>query len=109
MDVTAYFDGFHGDTNLTMIYGGEEKAPTPEIKNIMTIAQKALYKAISVCKPGVKFNEIGKTIERFAFDNEVHVCEHFTGHGVGHLLHMPPFVYHICIYCINKISLERQQ
>ena len=22
MDVTAYFDGYHGDTNLSLIYGG---------------------------------------------------------------------------------------
>lgn len=29
MDVTAYFDGFHGDTNLSLIYGGESKSPTP--------------------------------------------------------------------------------
>jgi methionine aminopeptidase len=29
LDVTVYFDGFHGDTNLTVIYGGLDKAPTP--------------------------------------------------------------------------------
>lgn len=28
MDVTIYFDGYHGDTNLTVIYGGFDKAPT---------------------------------------------------------------------------------
>jgi len=26
----------------------------------------------------------------------MHVCEEFTGHGIGHLLHMPPMVYHKC-------------
>lgn len=29
IDVTAYYDGHHGDTNLTLVYGGEEAAPTP--------------------------------------------------------------------------------
>lgn len=56
LDVTVYFDGFHGDTNLTVIYGGLQKAPTPQVKNIVTLTQKALYKAISVCNPGTYFN-----------------------------------------------------
>jgi methionine aminopeptidase len=29
LDVTVYLNGFHGDTNLTVIYGGFDKAPTP--------------------------------------------------------------------------------
>ena len=29
-----------------------------------------------------------------ASDNKLHVSEHFTGHGVGALLHMPPMVMH---------------
>lgn len=62
LDVTAYFDGFHGDTNLTVIYGGPDKAPTQEVRNIVTLTQKALYNAIGVCKPGTKFNEIGLSI-----------------------------------------------
>lgn len=66
LDVTVYFDGFHGDTNLTVIYGGLEKAPTPDVARIVPLTQQALYQAIGVCKPGVKFNEVGKTIEKFA-------------------------------------------
>lgn len=62
LDVTAYLDGFHGDTNLTVIYGGLDKAPTPEVRNIVTLTQKALYKALTVCKPGVKFNQVGKVL-----------------------------------------------
>lgn len=56
LDVTAYYDGYHGDTNLTVIYGGPEKAPTPEVKNIVALTQKALYNALTICKPGTKFN-----------------------------------------------------
>jgi methionyl aminopeptidase len=26
----------------------------------------------------------------------MHVCADFTGHGVGHLLHMPPAIFHCC-------------
>lgn len=98
MDVTVYYDGYHGDTNLSLIYGGADEAPTPSVKNIISLTQQALYEAISICKPGVKFNEIGLTIEKFAKKNGISVCPDFTGHGVGHLLHMPPMVLHTCKY-----------
>ena len=28
MDVTVYYDGYHGDTNLSLIYGGPDQSPT---------------------------------------------------------------------------------
>ena len=56
LDVTAYLDGFHGDTNLTVIYGGPGKAPTRDVRDIVPLTQRALYKALSICKPGAKFN-----------------------------------------------------
>lgn len=62
MDVTCFFDDFHGDTNLSLIYGGPEQSPTPEVRNIITLTQQALYTAISICKPGVKFNHIGQVL-----------------------------------------------
>ena len=74
MDVTAYFDGFHGDTNLTLIYGGENKSLTKELSKIKKITQEALYEAISICKPGVPFNKIGLAIQKFAQKHNVHVC-----------------------------------
>jgi methionyl aminopeptidase len=52
LDVCIYFDGFHGDTNLTLIYGGLDKAPTMEVRSILSLCQQGLYKAIGVCKPG---------------------------------------------------------
>jgi len=60
IDVCVYYDGYCGDTNLTMIYGGVEKAPTIEVKSIVGLAQQALYRAIEVCGPGVKLNRIGE-------------------------------------------------
>jgi len=59
-----------------------------------------LYDAIAICKPGVLFNQVGKVIEKVAGQNGFDVCEHFNGHGIGHLLHMPPMVYHRCKYAI---------
>jgi len=71
IDITAYLDGHHGDNNLTVFYG----QPSHDIKlKVMEVAQKALYEAISICKPGVPINQIGKTIEKVANGNGMHVC-----------------------------------
>ena len=65
------------------------------------MTQKALYEAISICGPGVPVNEIGRVIEKVANSHQMNVVEEFTGHGVGHLLHMPPMVFHRCkVYLI---------
>ena len=101
MDVTVFFDGYHGDTNLSLIYGGSENAPSKEVKDIIGITQQALYNAISICKPGVGFNQIGLLIEKFAQKHGIHVVEEFSGHGVGELLHMPPLVLHKCTLTLD--------
>jgi methionyl aminopeptidase len=93
IDITAFIDGYHGDNNLTVFYG----KPEHEIQEkVAEVTQQALYEAIGICRPGAYLNEIGRTIERVAGKNGMHVCAEFTGHGVGHLLHMPPAIFHCC-------------
>ena len=53
-----------------------------------------MYKAIEICKPGTRFDEIGATIEDYAHENGYAVNHEFGGHGVGHQLHMAPLVHH---------------
>lgn len=55
---------------------------------------------------GTPFNHVGKILEEFAAQNKITVCDEFSGHGIGHLLHMPPMVLHRCIY-LSKIRLSR--
>ena len=47
--VTIYYDGYHGDNNLTVFYGPPKHEP---VKKMADLAQQALYKAISICRPG---------------------------------------------------------
>ncbi len=42
----------------------------------------------------VKFVTKSFFYTQVASKNKFHVCEHFTGHGVGQLLHMPPMIPH---------------
>ena len=38
----------------------------PDIKRVIDTTRKAVYEAIKICGPGVKFNKIGETIEKVA-------------------------------------------
>jgi methionyl aminopeptidase len=59
IDVTIYNDGYHGDNNLTVFYGQPKHE---DIARVAYLAQQALYKAISICKPGIVFYELRNSI-----------------------------------------------
>ena len=67
-----------------------------EIIDLIKVTQKMLYEAIKICKPGEKFSRIGEICQDIADAHDYHICDLFTGHGIGHLLHMPPMVHHTC-------------
>ncbi|XP_052625368.1 methionine aminopeptidase 1D, chloroplastic/mitochondrial isoform X5 [Lactuca sativa] len=90
IDVTVYLNGYHGDTSATFFCGDvDEKA-----KNLVQVTKESLYKAISVCAPGVEFNKIGKIINDYANEHRYGVVEQFVGHGVGRVFHSDPVILH---------------
>nr|KAJ0216000.1 hypothetical protein LSAT_V11C300135680 [Lactuca sativa] len=83
-------EGYHGDTSATFFCGDvDEKA-----KNLVQVTKESLYKAISVCAPGVEFNKIGKIINDYANEHRYGVVEQFVGHGVGRVFHSDPVILH---------------
>ena len=86
IDCTLYKDGVHGDSSVMVKIGDIH----PDIQKLIDCTQKALYESIKICKPGTPFNEIGNVCEQVAEAGGFVVCELFTGHGVGKLLHLPP-------------------
>ncbi|KAK1264143.1 hypothetical protein QJS04_geneDACA021724 [Acorus gramineus] len=65
IDVTVFLNGYHGDTSITFFCGDVDE----EAKNLVQITRECLYKAISVCGPGVEFSKIGRTIQYVPFQN----------------------------------------
>ncbi|CAD8142872.1 unnamed protein product [Paramecium pentaurelia] len=90
IDVTIFYDGVHGDTSVM----AQVPKMNQEISKLIETTQKALYEAIKICKPGQKFNQIGKVIQEIANNDGYYVSEVFTGHGIGELMHMPPTIFH---------------
>jgi methionyl aminopeptidase len=44
---------------------------------------RCLEKAISICKPGVMYKEVGNVINAVADEAGLSVVRAYTGHGVG--------------------------
>lgn len=85
-----YYKGFHGDCSKTFLIGNvDEKG-----KELVKATEYCLNEAISICKPGQLFKNIGLYIEHKASELGFNVVPCFTGHGIGNYFHGPPDIYH---------------
>src|SRR6185503_13677199 len=79
VDITAYLDGVHGDTNATYLAGDVDE----EVRLLVERTEEALRRAIKAVKPGRHVNVIGRVIESYAKRFGYGVVREFTGHGIG--------------------------
>lgn len=90
IDITAYIDGFHGDSNQTFLVG-EVK---PEVADLVERTREALARGIAVVAPGRSVNLIGRAIESYAKRFDYGVVRDFTGHGIGEAFHSGLIIPH---------------
>ena len=83
IDVTAYLDGFHGDSNQTFKVGNVSE----EVSLLVDRTKESLNRAIAAVMPGRPINVIGRTIESYAKRFGYGVVRDFTGHGIGEAFH----------------------
>lgn len=83
VDITAYKDGFHGDSNSTFLIG----QVSTEVSDLVERTRESLERAIAVVLPGRPINVIGRTIESYAKRFNYGVVRDFTGHGIGEAFH----------------------
>jgi methionyl aminopeptidase len=83
VDITAYKDGFHGDSNVTFLIGDVAE----EVIQLVDRTKQSLERAIAAVLPGRPINVIGRTIESFAKRFNYGVVRDFTGHGIGEAFH----------------------
>ena len=89
VDTGAYFEGFHGDSCITIAVG----KVAPEADRLIRVAEEALYKGIEQVKAGAYLLDLAGAIEDCVKANGFTVVEDFTGHGVGRNLHEEPSVF----------------
>ena len=90
IDITAYLDGVHGDTNATFLAGNVDD----ESRLLVERTQISLERAIKSIAPGRALNVVGRVIESYAKRFGYGVVRDFTGHGIGHDFHSGLIVPH---------------
>jgi methionyl aminopeptidase len=90
VDVTAYKDGWHGDTSR-MFKIGEISI---KAKKLIDTTYESMMKAIKIVKEGIHLGDIGSTIQNHVEAKGFSVVQDFCGHGIGQTFHKEPNVLH---------------
>lgn len=103
VDTGAYFQGFHGDSCITIAVGGCKK---PSHQKLMAVAENALYKGIAQVKAGNYLLDIAGAVEDYVRSQGFTVVEDFTGHGIGRKLHEEPSVFNFRTRQLPNVKLQ---
>ncbi|MGD1905152.1 MAG: type I methionyl aminopeptidase [Leptolyngbyaceae cyanobacterium] len=101
VDTGAYYNGFHGDSCITIAVGEVSAAA----QKLMDAAEKALYVGIEQVKAGNTLLDIAGAIEDCAQADGYSIVENYTGHGVGRNLHEPPSVFNFRTKQLPNVKL----
>ena len=88
VDVGVLKDGYYGDAAVTIPIGKVSKEDTHLIRH----TKEALYKAISITRPGIPLNLVSFTIQQYVESKGLNVIKSYGGHGIGRRLHEEPFI-----------------
>jgi methionyl aminopeptidase len=102
VDTGAYYEGFHGDSCVTIPIG----QVTPESKRLIQAAEGALYAGIEQVKAGNYLLDIAGAVEDYVRAANFSVVEDFTGHGVGRNLHEEPSVFNFRTHSMPNVKLK---
>jgi len=83
VDVTAFIEGVHGDTNATFVVGEVDEAS----KELIRATRAAMHAGIATVRPGSRVNDIGRAIEASVKGGNYGVVKEFIGHGIGDQFH----------------------
>lgn len=90
LDTGAYFEGYHGDSCVTICVG--EEVPE-EARTLSRVAQESLMKGLATVKAGSTLLELAGAVQDHVEAHGFAVVEDYTGHGVGRNLHEEPSVF----------------
>ena len=91
IDITVIKDGYHGDTNMMYIVGGE----TSILANrLCQVAQEAMYRGMATVKDGSYLGDVGYAIQQYVESERFSVVREYCGHGIGNVFHDEPQVLH---------------
>ena len=90
LDITAYLDGVHGDTNATFGVGAVDE----ESRLLIERTREAMLRGVKAAVPGRAINVVGRVIESYARRFGYGVVREYTGHGIGSAFHSGLIIPH---------------
>ena len=87
LDFGAIWDGFHGDSAVTLIVG---EPPSAEAEKLVRVTEEALEAAISQIRPGARLSDLGAAVQQVAEGAGFSVVREYVGHGIGRNMHEEP-------------------
>ena len=90
VDVTAYKDGWHGDTSRMFEIGNV----SVKAKRLIKTTYESMMKAIKILKENIQLGDIGSTIQEYVEAQGFSVVRDFCGHGIGQSFHKEPTILH---------------
>jgi methionyl aminopeptidase len=83
VDVTAFIEGVHGDTNATFLVGDVDE----DSKDLVRATRAAMHAGIDAVRPGARICDIGRAIEQSVRPHGYGIVREFIGHGIGDQFH----------------------
>ncbi|HEY9887039.1 MAG TPA: type I methionyl aminopeptidase [Candidatus Obscuribacterales bacterium] len=102
VDTGAYFEGFHGDSCITLAVGTVSAAA----QALIDAAQASLQAGIAQVKAGNTLLDIAGAIEDTAKGAGFSIVENYVGHGVGRNLHEAPSVFNYRTRQMPNVTLH---
>jgi methionyl aminopeptidase len=90
VDVTAFINGVHGDTDATFCVGDVSE----EARLLVERTHEATMRGVKACAPGRQISVIGRVIEAYAKRFSYGVVRDFGGHGIAESFHSGLFIPH---------------
>jgi len=90
VDVTAFKNGWHGDTSRMFKIGDI----SIKAEKLITTTYESMMKAIKIVKENIYLGDIGSTIQNYVEAEGFTVVQDFCGHGIGQTFHKEPNILH---------------
>tara|TARA_B100000767_G_scaffold217795_1_gene205544 strand:- start:554 stop:1309 length:756 start_codon:yes stop_codon:yes gene_type:complete len=90
VDVTAFKDGWHGDTSRMFKIGDI----SIKAEKLINATYESMMLAIKIVKEGIQLGDIGSTIQNYIEAKGFSVVQDFCGHGIGQTFHKEPNILH---------------
>jgi len=90
IDVTAIYEGWHGDHSRMFAVGDV----SVKAKRLMDATYRAMMAGIEVVRPGARLGDIGAAIQTVAEAHDLSIVRDFCGHGLGQIFHDAPNIVH---------------